>query len=137
MSGIEKALNRFVFALEIAVSVALVVIAGLLVVTLAVELLAVMTGGFTLDRGEFTLIISTTLEVFIVIELFRIALAYMRHSNVIPTVLEAALIAVARKFVIFEPQGSYLEPALGLSALLLAVAVSWWLLKRGGLMNNE
>jgi uncharacterized membrane protein (DUF373 family) len=134
--GVEKALNKFVLALEIAVSAALVVIAGLLVVTLAVELLAIMTGGFTIDRTEFTFIISTALEVFIVIELFRIALAYMNHRNVIPTVLEAALVAVARKFVVFEPKDAFLESALGLSALLLAIAVSWWLLKRADVMHN-
>jgi uncharacterized membrane protein (DUF373 family) len=95
-----------------------------------------MTGGFTIDRTEFTFIISTALEVFIVIELFRIALAYMNHRNVIPTVLEAALVAVARKFVVFEPKDAFLESALGLSALLLAIAVSWWLLKRADVMHN-
>jgi uncharacterized membrane protein (DUF373 family) len=130
VTGIEKALNKFVLGLEIAVSAALVVIAALLVITLAVELSGIVTGGFTLDRTEFTRIISTALEVFIVIELFRIALAYMKHTNVIPTVFEAALVAVARKFVVFEPKEDYLQTALGLAALLLAIGVSWWLLKK-------
>jgi uncharacterized membrane protein (DUF373 family) len=130
VTGIEKALNKFVLGLEIAVSAALVVIAALLVITLAVELSGIVTGGFTLDRTEFTRIISTALEVFIVIELFRIALAYMKHTNVIPTVLEAALVAVARKFVVFEPKEDYLQTALGLAALLLAIGISWWLLKK-------
>ena len=39
--------------------------------------------------------------------------------------------AVARKFVVFEGGDDYLSNALGLSALLLAVAVSWWLLAPG------
>ncbi len=81
-------------------------------------------------REEFTRVISTALERFIVIELFRIALAYMNHSNVIPAVLEAALVAVARKFVVFEPKEDYLATALGLAALLLAICISWWLLKK-------
>ncbi|MFU8890358.1 MAG: phosphate-starvation-inducible PsiE family protein [Anaerosomatales bacterium] len=130
MTGIEKALNKFVLGLEIAVSAALVVIAALLVVTLAVELTGIVTSGFTMDRTEFTRIISTALEVFIVIELFRIALAYMKHSNVIPTVFEAALVAVARKFVVFEPKEDYLQTALALAALLLAIGISWWLFKK-------
>lgn len=137
MTGIEKALNKFVLGLEIAVSVALVVIAALLVVTLAVELAGIMTGGFTLDRTEFTRIISTALEVFIVIELFRIALAYMKHTNVIPTVFEAALVAVARKFVVFEPKEDYLQTALGLAALLLAIGISWWLLKKSNVCELD
>jgi len=132
---IEKQLNRFVFALEIAVSAALVVVAGLLVVTLALQLIGTMTNGFMFGREEFTRIISTALEVFIVIELFRIALAYMNHRNVIPTVLEAALVAVARKFVVFEPKADYLESALGLAALLLAIAISWWLLRRSEVLD--
>ncbi|MBW6468869.1 MAG: phosphate-starvation-inducible PsiE family protein [Coriobacteriia bacterium] len=130
VTGIEKALNKFVLGLEIAVSAALVVIAALLVVTLAVELTGIVTGGLTMDRSEFTRIISTALEVFIVIELFRIALAYMKHSNVIPTVFEAALVAVARKFVVFEPKEDYLQTALALAALLLAIGISWWLFKK-------
>lgn len=127
---IEKALNRFVSALEIAVAAALVVIATLLVATLAIELSGIVTSDLIMDRTEFTRIISTALEVFIVIELFRIALAYMRHINVIPTVFEAALVAVARKFVVFEPKEDYLQTALGLAALLVAIGISWWLLKQ-------
>ena len=127
---IERYLNRFVLALEIAVTVALVVIAAFLVVTLAVQLLGLAADGFVMERDEFTRVISTALEVFIVIELFRIALAYMNHTSVIPTVLEAALVAVARKFVVFEPKEDYLATALGLAALLLAICISWWLLKR-------
>ena len=134
---VEKQLNRFVFALEIAVSAALVVVAGLLVVTLAMQLLATISDGVMLVREEFTLVISTALEVFIVIELFRIALAYMNHRNVIPTVLEAALVAVARKFVVFEPKDNYLETALGLAALLLAIAISWWLLRKSEVLDSE
>ncbi len=133
----EKQLNRFVFALEIAVSAALVVVAGLLVVTLALQLIGVVTDGLMFGREEFTLIISTALEVFIVIELFRIALAYMNHRNVIPTVLEAALVAVARKFVVFEPNENFLASALGLAALLLAIAISWWLLRRSEVLDTD
>lgn len=134
---VEKQLNRFVFALEIAVSAALVVVAGLLVVTLALQLIGVVTDGLMFGREEFTLIISTALEVFIVIELFRIALAYMNHRNVIPTVLEAALVAVARKFVVFEPKENFLASALGLAALLLAIAISWWLLRRSEVLDTD
>ena len=134
---IEKALNRFVLALEIAVSAALVVIAALLVITLAAQLIDAVTSGLTLERAEFTLVISTALEVFIVIELFRIALAYMKHENVVPTVLEAALVAVARKFVVFEPQVDYLQNALALTALLLAIGISWWLLKKSNACDMD
>ena len=69
------------------------------------------------DVVEFNKIIGMILEIFILVELFRIAVAYMRHIRVVPTVLEAALVAVARKFVVFEGGNNYLSNALGLSAL--------------------
>ncbi|MDY0088563.1 MAG: phosphate-starvation-inducible PsiE family protein [Coriobacteriia bacterium] len=134
---IEKLLNRFVFALEIIVSAGLVVVAALLVVTFGMQLLESVTGGFEFGRQQFTTVISTALEVFIVIELFRIALAYMKHDNVVPTVLEAALVAVARKFVVFEPKGDYMQTAFGLAALLLAIAVAWWLLNRAEVLDAD
>lgn len=127
---IEKQLDRFVKVLEAAVSIALIVIAVLLVISLGAEILSAITDGFEFDREEFTRVISSALEVFIVIELFRVALAYMSHRNVVPTVLEAALVAVARKFIVFEPKGDYLQSSVGMSALLVAVGVAWWLLKR-------
>lgn len=132
---IEKLLNRFVFALEIIVSAGLVAVAALLVVTFGMQLLEAATSGVQFGREQFTTVISTALEVFIVIELFRIALAYMKHENVVPTVFEAALVAVTRKFVVFEPKGDYMQSAFGLASLLLAIAVAWWLLKRSAALD--
>ncbi len=90
----------------------------------------VVTTGAALFQADFARLITVILEIFILIELFRIALAYMTHRNVLPTVFEAALVAVARKFVIFETSSNTLQNAAGLALLLLAVAVSWWLLAR-------
>ncbi|MDZ4168994.1 MAG: phosphate-starvation-inducible PsiE family protein [Coriobacteriia bacterium] len=129
-NAIQRYLNKIVFGIEVVVSAALVVLSVLALVTLSMQILEVSLDGLSLNAGEFTLVISTVLEVFILIELFRIAIAYMLHRNVIPTVMEAALVAVARKFVIFGPKEDFLNVALGLSALLLALAASWWLLKQ-------
>jgi uncharacterized membrane protein (DUF373 family) len=129
-STVERYLNRVVYVIEVIVSVALVVLSALALLALGNAIFLVATDGIAFARDDFTLVISTVLEVFILVELFRIAIAYMMHRNVIPTVMEAALVAVARKFVIFEPKDGILPSALGLSALLIAIAVSWWLLKQ-------
>lgn len=126
---VEPLLNKVVFAIEVIVAAGLVVLSGLALIALGLDIYDVATGGLELTREEFTTVISTVLEVFILIELFRIAIAYMMHRNVIPTVMEAALVAVARKFVVFEPKEGILPSAAGLAALLLAIAISWWLLK--------
>lgn len=136
--GIQTQLNRFVLALEVVVSAALVVIASLLVISLGVQLLGTITNGLEFGRAEFTRVVSTALEIFIVIELFRIALAYMNNRDVIPTVLEAAFVAIARKFVVFEPTAEYyLQTAAGLAALLIAIAISWWLLRKSRVVEAE
>jgi len=137
MNTFVKWLNVAIVAVEILVAIALVVLAALAMMSLAYEMWHAAASGPPLARQEFNLIIGTVLEVFILVELFRIAIAYMRHQNVIPTVLEAALVAVARKFVVFEGAENYPYAALGMSALLLAFATSWWMLNRTGACTLE
>ncbi len=42
----------------------------------------------------------------------------------------AALVAVTRRSVVFEPQTDYLQHALAFTALLLAIGISWRLLTK-------
>jgi uncharacterized membrane protein (DUF373 family) len=130
MKRFMSGLNMAIVAIEVVVAVALIALAGGAILALGVEMFHLATAGGILTSREFNRIIGTILEIFILVELFRIAMAYMRHENVIPTVLDAALVAVARKFVVFEGSQNYLQTALGMSALLLAVAISWWMLSR-------
>jgi uncharacterized membrane protein (DUF373 family) len=130
MSRFLKILSYAVVGIEVLVSVALVALAVGIIFSLGNEMLhAALTGGFA-GSANFNHIVDLILEVFILVELFRIAVAYMKHENVIPTVLEAALVAVARKFVVFEGVANYFSTAVGMAALLLAVAASWWMLAR-------
>jgi uncharacterized membrane protein (DUF373 family) len=137
LESLLEILGWGVVVVEILVAICLVAMAFGAVWELALELFHVGANGMALPIQDFNRIIGTVLEVFIVVELFRIAVAYMRHQNVLPTVLEAALVAVARKFVVFEGAQSYLQYAVGLAALLLAVAVSWYLLDRSGACELE
>ena len=130
MERFIKAMHNATLVIEVIVSAALVVIAVGVLVSLCVEIWVVAGGALTLTTPQFNKLIGLILEVFILIELFRIAVAYMKHENVIPTVLEAALVAVARKFVVYEGAENYFLHAAGLATLLLAVAISWWLLAR-------
>jgi uncharacterized membrane protein (DUF373 family) len=125
-----KLLNYAIVGIEVLVAIALVALAVAALVTLGVEMSNLFADGSLVTSATYNRIIGTVLEIFILVELFRIAIAYMNHENVIPTVLEAALVAVARKFVVFETSPNYLQTTLGMSALLLAVAASWWMLAR-------
>jgi uncharacterized membrane protein (DUF373 family) len=126
------ALHWAVLGIEILVSVALTALAAGALVSLGWDMWMMAASRTPLTHTEFTMIMGGVLQVFILVELFRIAIAYMTHENVIPTVLEAALVAVARQFVVFEGVGGsdYMFKAFGLAALLLAVAITWWILTR-------
>jgi uncharacterized membrane protein (DUF373 family) len=125
-------LHGAVLVIEVLVAVALTGLAAGALISLGWDMWMMAATRVPLTHNEFTTVMGGVLQVFILVELFRIAIAYMKHDNVIPTVLEAALVAVARKFVVFEGAsgGDYLTSALGLSALLLAVAIAWWLLTK-------
>jgi uncharacterized membrane protein (DUF373 family) len=130
-------LNRGVVIIEGAVAALLLVLAILGVIDILITMFEVASAdGFITPEG-ITRTIDTVLVVFIVIELIRIAVAYMQHKNVIGTVLEAGLVAVVRKIVIFEGGSNALSDALALSALILAVGIAWYLLRRVGICDCE
>lgn len=126
-----QVLHWAVLIIEVLVAVALTALAAGALVSLGWSMWLMAGARVPLTHNQFTAVMGGVLQVFILVELFRIAIAYMKHENVIPTVLEAALVAIARQFVVFEGvDGSYLTSALALSALLLAVSISWWLLTK-------
>jgi uncharacterized membrane protein (DUF373 family) len=132
--GLERfisGLHGLVVIIEVLVALALTALAATAIFALGAELWTIATSRAPLTHGEFTTAMGGVLQVFILVELYRIAIAYMRHENVVPTVLEATLIAVARKLIVFDSTGeNYLASAAGLASLLVAVAVSWWLLSK-------
>lgn len=114
------------------------IVAGLLVALAALATWGIVvefsTVGFAPQGlNGYTAIIDGMLLVFVIAELFKIALAYIRHEGVIPTVMEAALVAVARKVVVLDahaPASELLMRAGSLGLLLLAIALAWLLLAR-------
>jgi uncharacterized membrane protein (DUF373 family) len=122
--------------IEWAVAVILVVIAAWGTLALAASLfLAIWQNALRNHPEIYIALIDATLLIFIVVELFRIAVAYIRHEDVVPTVMEAALVAVARKVLIIEPTiapQELLFKSLGLGVLVLTIGITWYLLRRTG-----
>lgn len=115
------------------VAAALVAMAAWGAVSLAAAMVDLARAGVAFDLERYVHVIDVTLVVFVVVELFRIAIAYLRHEDVIPTVLEAGLVAVARKLVTFDTHiaaQDVLMKAGGLSLLLLAVGTTWYMLAK-------
>lgn len=132
---VQKILDKVVYLIEIVVAGVLVVLSALLLISLISGTIEQFMPGQSFGRPEFLAMISIVLEVFILVELFRIAIAYMNHDNVVPTVLEAALVAVARKIVILEPKGDMLNYSIALGVLLITVSLSWYFLARAKKKN--
>jgi uncharacterized membrane protein (DUF373 family) len=128
-------LDKVIIVIEGALAALLVLLAGLGVIDVVIKMYELaIAEGFLTPEG-ITRTIDTVLIVFIVIELFRIAVAYMQHRNVVGTVLEAGLVAVVRKLVIFEGGPESLTTALALALLILSVGITWFLLRRAGLCD--
>lgn len=80
-----------------------------------------------LIRNELDIV----LVIFIVIELFRIAISYYKKEHVLTTVIEAAFVAVARKLVLFDFAKEGLNGAIALSLLLAGVGIAYFLIRYG------
>ncbi len=126
-------LDKLVTWIEVAVAALLVVLAAWGALALAVSLAKALSISLALETETYIGLVEGTLTIFVVVELFRIAVAYVRHRDVIPTVMEAGLVALARKLVTFSTHGSVVSVAVNagaLAALLLAVSASWYLLAK-------
>jgi len=100
----EKIKENFSFILEQAITYIELAIAFLLVILAALGfgylgalLLSLFQTHIFLKPQEIHGLLDTALVLFLVIELFRIALAYVTGQKVLGTVIEAAFVAVARE----------------------------------------
>jgi uncharacterized membrane protein (DUF373 family) len=122
-----------VIGIEGFVAVLLVLLAAWGAVGLVAAILDLVRVGVRFDLDRYVAVLDIALVIFIIVELFRIAVAYLRHEDVIPTVLEAGLVAIARKLVTFDSHAAgatVLMKAAGLGILMLSVGVTWYMLAK-------
>lgn len=130
-------LETVVAWVETAVAVILTVVIVLAVAFVAFETFTVVSGGLPQGDGGIFKIIKAVLDTFLVIELFRITIAYVRHREVIPTVLETALVVAAREIVVIEAGAKHPLAAAAVGGTLVAIGVTWYLLRRSGACGCE
>lgn len=135
----HKSIDRLAYLLEtgIAWMETLVAIVLAAVVLIAVVIVGITTAKLMLafpdaDSAGIFKVIKSVLDTFIVIELFRITIAYVRHREVIPTVLETALVVAAREIVVIEAGADNPLAAAAVGGTLIAIGITWYLLRRGG-----
>lgn len=136
--GTGDAVDRAAGLLEIAVGWAEMAVGLILAVVILVAVVIVGIETFRLvaefasvgPHDAVSEVVKAVLDTFIIIELFRITIAYVRHHEVIPTVLETALVVAAREIVVIEAGASDPLAAAAVAGTLLSVGLTWFLLRR-------
>lgn len=138
MPELHRGINKVATFLEHAVDWVETVIAAVLALIIVVIVASVTykaTGlieSFPHDEALLSSIMKSVLDVFIVIELFRITVAYVRHRNVLSTVLETALVVAAREVVVIEAGAKNPMAGLAVAGIMVSIGLTWWLLYRAG-----
>ncbi|MHB9003811.1 MAG: phosphate-starvation-inducible PsiE family protein, partial [Coriobacteriia bacterium] len=141
MPKLHKGINRVATFLEHAVDWVETVVAAVLAVIIVVIVASVtykatgLVDAFPHDEALLTSIMKSVLDVFIVIELFRITVAYVRHRNVLSTVLETALVVAAREVVVIEAGAKDPMAGLAVAGIMVSIGITWWLLYRAGAVS--
>ena len=93
----------------------------------------ILSGGIT-DTTAVVNLVDTVLLLFILVEVYRTVVAYTREESVLRIVIVTAVIAVARRVIVFKP-GDYasaeaaLFTAVGLAVLVGALVGSLYVLR--------
>ena len=122
-------------ALVLTLVIALIVLVALYRLSVAVVSALVLGALDPLEHGVFQAIFGQIMTLLIALE-FNHTLRYVvtRHQSIIQArvVILIALLALARKFIIFDMQETSPAYLLGLAAVTLALAVTYWLIRDGG-----
>ena len=119
-----KFIEDVVVLSEIMIAVILAILVLLGVVYLFSSLWNALGEGVLINGKRLIELLDIALIVFISIELFRITLAYITGQHVLPTVVEAAFVAIGRKIVLYEYKVEGIYGALALAALLIGVTAA-------------
>lgn len=126
--------ERTISIVEIIVNIAEVVIAALLVVLLFYSIWAFVIQMFTtfsrnlLSVEAIRLLIDKVLLLFLIIELYKISIAYLKMESVVNEVFVATFLALGRKILIYDYEKWGLQGAIALSLLMLALSAGYFLL---------
>lgn len=76
---------------------------------------------------EMKSLIDKALVLFLIVELYRLGVAYIRSLPIVKEVFIAAFVAVGRKILIYDYSRWGLDGAISLSILMLAISIGYYL----------
>ena len=119
-----KVAQLILFTLEAITVAVLAVLVILSILGLVMEVPPVVRPPF-LGSEQLGHVVDHILAVFVLIELLVTAVAYIRGKDIVRRILEAMLVALARKLISLDVTSSPLEKVGSLALLLVAVGLAW------------
>lgn len=130
IGGVEGIVSR---VLSIAMVVVILVSVVDLILILSKELFASPFGFFNSSLIE---IFGLFLNILIALELLENITAYLqKHVIQVELVIVTSLIAVARKLIILDLTKTSAQQLIGLGVAVLALSISYWIIRRSGARN--
>ncbi|SEW13543.1 phosphate-starvation-inducible PsiE family protein [Halobacterium jilantaiense] len=126
--------ERLIGAVEIVAAYVLVFLFAVGVFDLGLTIGDLILSGAITDTAEVVGLVDTVLLLFIVVEIYRTVVAYTREESVLRIVIVTAVIAVARRIIVYKPT-DYASPdatlftAVGLAVLIAALVGSLHVLR--------
>lgn len=121
--------------LELLTALLMIFLFGLGVYDLGYKVYELIQNGTYTDPNQVLKVIDTALLLLIIVELYRTVVAYIEDLNILPIVLNVALIAMARKVISFRTtkyatKGAAVQVALAYGFLLMILVVAFYLVHR-------
>ena len=103
--------------------------------TIAIDLLIPPYGRFGL---ELITVFGLILDVLIAMELLENVSVYLKRNVLqLELVIATALIAISRKIIVLDFPSTSAEKLIGLATAILALALSYWLVRKSGSVSNQ
>lgn len=126
-------------ALELLTGVVLIVLFGIGLFDLVRQIWEQRAMLFA-DIGVVLSFIDTVLLLLVIVEVFRTVVAFAREETVVRIIIDASLVAIARKVIGFDSSGASMQvllSALSISILLLTVIAAYYVVRQVSVAVNE
>jgi uncharacterized membrane protein (DUF373 family) len=145
-SNAERAVGRIVDGSEFIMETLELLTGVVLIVLFAIGLydlvrqIWIERGALFSDINAVLGFIDTVLLLLVIVEVFRTVVAFAREESVVRIIIDASLVAIARKIIGFDSSGSSMQvllSAAAFSVLLLAVIAAYYVVRQVSVAVDE
>lgn len=121
--------------LELLTGLIMIVLFAIGVYDLGLKVYVLIESGNFTDPNAVLNVIDTALLLLIIVEIYRTVIAYVEDLNILPIVLNVALIAMSRKIISFRTgkyatKGEAVQAAMAYGLLMLILVAAFYVIHR-------